>query len=80
MSLATAPTPATTTLNDSGVIGSGLLRHRDGKAEVLEGGVIHLCVRQYGVISHGVGVARLVVDLEEERRARSSIELGDLAK
>ena len=78
----TAPTlSATTTPNDDSVIGSGLLQHRVGKAEVLEGGVLHLRVNQYGIASHGVvGVARLAVDLKEERRARGSIELGDLAK
>ena len=80
-SLATAPAlSATMTPNDDGVIGNGLLLHHVGKAEVLEGGVLHLYVRQYGVVSHGVGVAWLVNDLEDERRDCGYIELGDLAK
>ena len=42
--------------------------------------MLHLRVRQDGVVAHGVRVVRLVVDRKEEQRARGAVELGDLAK
>ena len=67
-------------LNDNSIIGGGVLWSRVGKAEVLEGGVLNLYVRQNGVVLHGVGVAGLVIDLEEERRDCGLIKLGDISK
>ena len=67
------------TLNDDGMVMSGFLWCRVGKAKVLDGGVFHLHVRQYGVASYCVGVTRLV-DLKEEQWALSLIKLGNLAK
>ena len=79
-SLATTTTSTTTTLNDDGIVVSGLLWRHVRKAEVCKGGVLHLCVRQYGVVLYGVGVAWHVVDLEEELRALGFIKFGNLAK
>ena len=79
-SLVTEPTSTTKTPNNDGGIRSGLLWHCIGKREVLESWVLHMCVHQYSVILHGVGVIYIGVDLEEERRACGSITLGGLVK
>ena len=80
VSLATTATPTITTIDNDGAIVSGLLQRRVGKAEVLKGGVLHLRSRQYDVVSHGIGVAQLVVGIKEKRRALDLIELGNLSK